>query len=474
MNEPKPISADAVRLLHESMEAHKRNDLQHSYQLLLGAVAEDPNLTGAWNNMGVLLHTWKRWAPAAVAFYRAHVLAPDMPAPLMNYAWNLHLAGRSAEALPLIIKVTEREGADALCWTNRSQIHLALDQVAEAHKAAAKAVEIGPTEAMPHLALGLALLRIGDYATGLREYEARFPYVLQDTLKYPYPMWRGEDITNKRLFIVGEQGLGDSVQFMRFIPWVAKLAAKIIVHTHAPCLQLFKDSLPANVEVHPIPRELPAADVYCPMMSLPVAMDYAAKDFKRSFYPYQNNYPSPFDFPADGVRRIGLCWAGDPRHDNDTWRSTTLTDLLPLGEIPNTQLYSFQIGARRADLDTVGANGLVKDLSPFINTVSDSMALMAHMDCVVSVDTAAVHIAGSIGVKTYMLTPRRGLDWRWQEGEGKTIWYPSVEMMRQKIVGDWPEVITRLRAILTHQFLQDPVSLADHPDLSPSMELVQG
>lgn len=470
MNEPQAISADAVRLLHESMEAHKRNDLTHAYQLLLAAVADDPNLTGAWNNMGVLLHGWKRWAPAAVAFYRAHKLAPDMPKPLMNYAWNLHLAGRSDEALPLILQITARPDADALAWTNRSQIHLALDQVSEAHKAACKAVELGPQEAMPHLALGLAKLRMGDYATGLREYEARFPYVLQEVLKYPYPLWRGENIKDKRLFIVGEQGLGDSVQFLRFIPEAIARAGEVIIHVHAPSYQLFKDNLPDTVKIFHIPQELPAADVYCPMMSLPVAMNYAIKDFKKSFYPYKVESKSKFIFPDNGVKRIGIVWAGDPRHDNDIWRSADLRDLLPLGEIPNAQLYALQLGARRSDLDAYGANGVVKDLSALINDAVDSAAIMKELDVLISVDTAAVHIAGSVGVKTYMILPRRGLDWRWMEGEGKTIWYPSVEMVRQKKIGDWAEVIQRLRVLLTDQFQPDHAPLEDRPNSSPSTE----
>lgn len=444
------VSSDGVRFFHESLEAEKRGDIQQTYQLLLSAVTEDPTIVGAWNNLGVVFHKWKRWAPAAAAFSRACKLAPQAIQPLMNHAWNLHLCGRSTEALPLIKRVTERPEADSLSWTNRSQIHLALDQVPLAIEAARKALQLAkPGEPMPQLALALALLRTGNYEEGLLHYEARFPYALPHVLQYPYPLWRGEDISEKRIFIVGEQGIGDSVQFMRFLPAVAARARQVIVHVHGPVLGLYRLNLPDNVEIQPIPREMPGADVFCPMVSLPVALHLTNADIKNSYYEYKlGDQPSKHVFPKDGIRRVGICWAGDPNHDNDKWRSGCLTDFLPLAEMNNVQLYSLQMGERRKDTDTIGTHGIVRDLSPYISDVLDTAKIIKEMDAVVTVDTSVAHIAGSVGTRTFLLIPRRGLDWRWEDGEGKTIWYPNTTMIRQKQVDGWGYVIDRVRSIL--------------------------
>lgn len=459
MSEPS-ISADAVRLFHESVDAQNKGDHNHAYHLLLAAVNNDPKLIGGWNNLGAMLHQWKRFGPAAIAFQKAHTLALTQSLPLMNYAWNLHLIGRSAEALDLIVQVTEREDATALAWVNRSQIHLALDQVMEADKAARKAVELGPNEAMPHLALALALLRLGDYASGLEEYAARFAYVpeLQELAKMPYDFWKpGMDISKKRLFIVGEQGVGDSIQFLRFVHDASQHAKETRVRVHAQCLRLFKDNLPSQIEIQPIPHEFPAADVYCPMLSLPVAMGYNAKAYKRSWHAYTINTPSPYEFPDDGAKRIGICWKGDPKHDNTRWRDCTLEMMLTLGEIPGCQLYSLQKEGR-SDIEAIGTHGVMHDLAPFINDVVDTMAICKRLDVVVTVDTSVAHMSGSVGTRTFLMTPRRGLDWRWSDGEDKTIWYPHMTMVRQGVVGDWLGVIQRIRRAIVALEKSDEVA----------------
>lgn len=451
------VSADAVRFFHEAQDVMQKGDLQQAHQLTIAALAEDPKVVGAWNLLGIIFHKWKRWHSAAAAFTRASNLAPTAIIPMMNRAWNLHLAGRSIEALPMIKQVTNQPNADALSWTNRSQIHIALDQVAEGIAAATKAVEIvkerGPKnnedQYMPRLALALATLRTGDYYNGLRHYEARFPYALTEALKYPYPLWRGEDLSDKRLFIVGEQGVGDSVQFLRFMPAVAAKAKKVIVHIHQPAVRLYKENCPDNVEVHPIPRELPMADYYCPTISLPVGLNISNEEIRNSWWQYKlPDMKKPFEFPDNGIKRIGISWAGDPKHDNDRWRSMKLEDMLPLAELPNTHIYSLQVGHRRADLDLVGTHGVIKDLSFHINDVCDTMRIMQDLDAVVTVDTSVAHMAGSIGVKTLLLIPRRGLDWRWEEGQGKTCWYPNTTMIRQKRVDDWEYVIDRVKRVL--------------------------
>lgn len=444
-------SSDAVRFFHQSIECEKNGDFMQAYQLLIGALSEDRNIPGVWHNLGVVLGKLKHFPAAAGAFYKSVQMVPDSPLCLSNYAWMLHLAGRSEQALPLIKNVIEKEPDKPNHWTNLSQIELALDHYEEALKAGARAVEIASGDIMARLALSLALLRTGDYQNGLREYEARFPYVLPQVLKYPYPAWRGEDISKQRLFIPCEQGIGDSVMFMRFIPEAAARARKVICYVHDNSLKLYRRNLPSNVELHPIPRELPPAEVFCPLLSLPVAMGLTNEQINNSFYEYKY---APIeshkkDFPK-GVLKIGICWAGDPNHDNDMYRSSNLKDFLRLAELPNVQLYSFQVGPRAVDLDTCGAHSIVRNMTPHLLNTNTTCALLAeHMDLVVTIDTAFAHMAASMGVKTYMLLGKQGVDWRWFDGQGVSTWYPSLTMMRQDRNGDWAGLIERVMMKIT-------------------------
>lgn len=447
----KSVSSDAVKFFHEALECDKRGDFAQSYQLLLAALNEDPLMSGAWNNLGVRLHEQRRWAPAAAAFAKALSFAPDAEAQRANYAWNLHHAGREKEALAIMADVVAKNPNSPQHWTNFAQINLTLNQIPEALEAAQKGIEIAPRDHMPMLALALAQLRSGEYAEGLKNFEARFPYipVLKEFLNYPYPMWRNQDISDKRLFIAAEQGLGDSVMFMRFIPEAIRRAKHTIVYVHDGCYKLFKRNLTGNVEVHPLPRALPAADVFTPLLSLPVAMGLTNEQIKGAYYQYKTSH-SPCELPKQPRwKRIGICWAGDAAHDNDRYRSSTLEAFMALGELPDTQLYSLQIGARTGELDTVAAHAVVQNMAPYLKNVMDTASFIRHeLDAVVTVDTSVAHIAGSTGKPTFVLLGKRAVDWRWQSGEGATPWYPSAKLVLQKETGNWNEVIARVKTEL--------------------------
>lgn len=443
------VSADGVRLFHESIAAEKSGDKGLSYQLLLASINEDDTLPGAWNNLGVRLHEQKKWAAAAAAFYRSYELAPQSMQTYANYAWNLHHAGRKDEALACMGIVIEKEPNDVKHWVNYSQVNLSLNKIDEALRAARRAHEINPDDTMARLSLALSLLRNGQYQEGLRYYEARFPYVpvLSEYLKYPYPMWRGEDISQKRLFIACEQGLGDSIMFLRFIPEAVKRAKKVIVYVHDSAFTLFRRSLPQSVELHAIPKEIPAADVFCPLISLPVALQLTNEQLSNS-YKELKTLDAPVQLPKTERKKIGICWAGDPNHDNDRSRSAKLDNFLSLAESNGIQLYSLQVGPRAQDTDLLGTHAVVNSLTPYLKSASDTMSIMRQMDAVVTVDTSTAHMAASVGVKTYTLIAKYGVDWRWGKGDGHTIWYPDMTLVQQMVEGSWKEPIEKVKELL--------------------------
>lgn len=448
-------NTDAVRLFHEALAADQANDLTSAFRLLVASVSADPTLAGAWNNLGMVLHRLGRNPAAVGAFYRSYQLACTIM-PLANYAWALHQSGRSEEALAIMIeKIIPQDPDNATHWVNLSQVNLTLNRIERALPAAEKAVALDPKAQEPRLALALAQLRAGQYAEGLRNYEARMTTnpVLGLLLKYPYAYWRGEDIGNKKLFIPCEQGLGDSVMMLPFIIAAAKLAKEVVIHTHPAAVKFYQRNLPTHkVKVFPTPCELPSdVGFYCPSFSLPIALRLSDEEIPATMHKlkYAPVHFSGLERKETNELRVGICWAGDVNHDSDKWRSSSLEDFLRLAEVPNVRLYSLQVGARSVDIDTLGAHGLVKDLAPFIRDVNDTVCLISqHLDVVVTVDTSVGHMAGAMDKQCYELMGNRSVDWRWRTGEGTAPWYPNTTMLRQKAVGDWAEVIERVKVEL--------------------------
>jgi len=450
----KSIAVSAVNIFNQAIAAENAGDEAMAYQLLIGALAEDPNLACAWHNLGAFLTRRRLWNSAAAAFARAHEFGPDNVQVQANYAWALHMSGRDDAALPLIQSAIDKETSNPQYWVNFSQVLLSCDELSKAYDAAKNAVQIRSDEPQSRLALALAALRLGDYQNGLREYENRMPYIpeLQQMMNYPYPLWRGEDLKDKTIFIPCEQGLGDSVMFLRFIPLVISRAKKVIIHCHDSCLKHFKYNIAqkcglTGVEIFPIPKELPgSADYFCPLLSLPVALNMSTEDILNAFWLHKTK-DSPIAKLKNKIN-IGICWAGDPKHDNDKHRSAKLEDFLSLAEIPNSQLYSLQLGARRKDLDDVGTHAIIRDIGGYIKDALDTAGIAKQtLDYVVSVDTAPVHIAGSVGCKVFALIGDKGVDWRWQTGTGQSCWYPNVALVRAR--KGYSDAVKQVRDIIS-------------------------
>lgn len=444
-------NADAVRFFHEALAADQANDTQSAFQLNLASVSADPTMPGTWNNLGTILNKLRKYPAAAAAFHRSHLLCPESPLPIANYAWALQLSGRSEEALATVVdKLLPKDPDNAHHYTNLSQINLTLNHPDRALLAAETAIAKGDMRDEATLVLGLSQLRLGRYAEGLKNYEARMRVnpILKLLLSYPFPFWRGEDLTDKRLYIPCEQGLGDSVMALPFIIEAAKRAKQVIVHSHTPALKFYQRNLSAkNIKVFPSPAELPPTDYYCPTFSLPIALGLDDAGITNAMHKlkYAPVHFTGFERKDPKELRIGIAWAGDPAHDNDKWRSANLEAFLRLAEVPNARLFSLQVGNRKADIDVLGAHGTIKDCSPFVRDVNDTAAFIAqHLDVVVCVDTSVGHIAGAVGKRSYILMGKQSVDWRWQTGEGQAPWYPNTTMMRQKTAGDWASLIERV------------------------------
>jgi tetratricopeptide (TPR) repeat protein len=432
----------AVNLVHQSEAARKRGDKGVAKKLIQAALAVDDTLPGAWYNLGSDLHNEGNRVAAIAALRRCGELAGEEPYSLTNLGWNLQLEGRFEEARDILLRAINANIDLPLGWSNLSLAYNSLHKPVEAISAAREAVKLAPDDAQHHMALAFALMMAGHWPEGLKEYEWRFQYKMPEFLAYPMPRWDGGYV--ETLFAPAEQGLGDTLQFGRFVEWAAARVGTLIAPVQEELYDLACGSLALlpNVQVLRMPCAIPPADAFCPLMSLPVAMgfdDDAVADTPHDWLGEGWKTGETFNFPGSR-KKIGIIWAGSADQDNDRHRSATVEDFLGLYEAKGVQLYSFQVGDRAKECRKYAP--LVIDLAPRIRDFTDTAALMCEMDAIVSVCTSTAHLAGSLGLKTHIVLPRHGQHFVWGHSGSETPWYPTARLHRQERIGDWASVIS--------------------------------
>jgi len=428
-------------MLDRALTAIKANDHQGAYRDLVSCTETEPGNPAIWYHLGTALQGMKKWNAAAVAFARSNQLFPNDPQTITNYAWNMHLSGRTEEALPLLRKAIEIAPDLALGHTDLAQVLLMLGDREEAIVEARKAVDLDQQNSIHQMSLAFALMMDGQYLEGFKYYNSRFAFNMQEFLNYPYMRWNGEPVDT--LFLVCEQGLGDSIQMMRYFPDAALRCKKVILYCQKELLTLFEAHCPKNVELHPMPKPLPNADVWCGTMSLPVAL--AVSDATPKVYPYVK--PTKKPKKRKGMH-VGICWFGDPKHDLNHARSIPLKEFLVLAEIPDVTIYSLQFGKASEDIAEIAAHGIVKDLSPRCIGMMATADEIAKLDLVISIDTSTAHLSAALGVPTWLLLNRYGCDWRWGQVAFGTLWYPSMKIYRKELNETWETVMLWVKIAL--------------------------
>ncbi len=425
--------------LQASLQAAQQGDAFAAYRLLVSAVAEDPENADAWYRLGCSLHDHQKYPAAVTAFTRSISLRPGDHQALTNLGLNLGLVGRYREALHTLDRAVAVSPEGALDWLHRSQILHTMGNSA-ATGSARKAVELAPDLPLSHMALSFCLMGDGNWLEGFREYEWRFRYKLPEFLTYPYPLWRGEETGT--LLIQAEQGLGDTIQMMRYVRVAACGCERVKWLVHKELYSLAQGYVDAraelDIEVMAMPCPIPSADAFVPMMSLPVVLEIADVEC------------DPYISVKAGLRvsdrdlHVGIVWAGSPDHENARHRDMPLEALLPLAEIPGVVLHSLQIGARRTDVDELGVHGILRDRSGEIMDMADTARVVAGLDLVICVDTAVGHLAGAMGKEVWLLVNQRSRDWRWLRSGETTDWYSSMRIFMRTLDEGWDDLVSRV------------------------------
>ena len=387
------------------------------------AVQLNPLFYGTYNDLGIMLKDKMRFDEAVICFQTALGLNPRFLESYINLGNTLQAKGLIDEAVA--------------CFQ--------------------KAVQLCPDSAYAHYNLSLALLQSGNFREGWEKYERRRDIEGLSYLRthFSQPLWDGSDMRGGAVLLLGEQGFGDIIQFVRYAPFVTQRNARLILCCHKELKSLMQN-VDGIQEVVTYGEQLPEFAAYCPLLSLPFIFRSLIENIPTNI-PYirvdTSLSPQWEETIQSGSSRLkaGLVWSGNPDNASLLYKSCLLQTFSPLAELDDVTFYSLQKGAAAAQAKNPPRGMNLIDYTEEINDFADTAALIQHLDLVISVDTAVAHLAGALGKPVWTLLPYPP-DWRWMLNREDSPWYPSMRLFRQCSPGDWEPVIahigTELRKLL--------------------------
>jgi Flp pilus assembly protein TadD len=444
--------SNAAQTIEQALRLHERGDAEAALRLYREVLAQHPDSPLAQHFIGVIHYQRGELSAALPMLERTVALRPEEPEFHNNLGLALAAADRTVEAIAAYRAALALRPNHAVAWNNLGLALQLQNDVREGIDAFRHALALKPDFARARWNLALALLLDGQFAEGWREYEVRLllPELGGNESRLPGPLWDGLEPAGKVLLVPIEQGLGDTVQFGRYATLLAAAGARCVLRCPDKLAPLLA-TIPGVAEVSIEGEPLPAYDAYLPLLSLPRVFGTTPATIPATV-PYleapaaERAAARAALARAGATRRVGLCWAGNPRHGNDRRRSLTLAELAPLFAVPGITWFSLQAGDAAAQLaSTPAARGVVP--LPAGTALVDTAARIAELDLVISVDTGIAHLAGALARPTWLLLPFAP-DWRWQLGRDDSPWYPTLRLFRQPRPGDWPEVVARIAAAL--------------------------
>lgn len=445
-----PGNAAALRLL--GLVLHEAGRLHEAAEIYGRAFALDSSDHVIASNLGACLPELGTLDEAIAACEHALLLKPDHAPAWTNLGIILEKQERTEDAVAAHRCAVV---ADPVYAKGHANLAVALRNAGEIDEALAvshRAIALDPEQPLAQYNHAHFLLMNGDFSNGFETYRWRRKCkTLSDgdpTLSEPE--WQGEPLHGRTLLLFAEYGLGDALHFVRYLPMVAARGGRFILQVQPALVSLLRQL--RDVTVIPRGEVLPPFDLQVPLMSLPRIFG-TTLDTVPADVPYL--HPDPEKLPRwraalGGVTalKVGVVWAGNPRHKGDRQRSLSAEAVLPRLVMPGVQLYSLQKEPRAEDAPVLTALGNdIIDLAPALNDFSDTAAAVAALDLVVAVDTSVAHLAGALGRPVWMLTPY-ALDWRWLRDREDSPWYPTMRLFRQRAPREWDDPLMRLSAAL--------------------------
>lgn len=392
-------------------------------------------------NQGQTLLQHGHVAAATVQYSRALALLPDDVDCQADLALALIMAKRLEDAEAVLSRAIRSAPNVARLHRHLAHVYKHSGRLELALQSAARALKLSPH---PQLKVEYAdlLLSVGRYEEAWRYHDSRLDTNHARLKALPMPIWRGESLEGRSIFVYQEEAFGDAIQMLRYVPMLREQAGAVFLHVANALVRLARNSFPGIV-VADTAAPIPKADLHCPMLSLP-----------GRFGTTLANIPQPPYLASDAGRsqsrntqrlNVGLVWAAGPKNSS---RSMTLGTMLTICEAVTTAaFFGMQVGASAAEIADCGAEDILTNLSPRMADFADTAATIEDMDLIVTIDTSVAHLAGAMGRRCFVLLPFVP-DSRWMRDRSDSPWYPSIRLFRQKRPGDWSEPLREVREAL--------------------------
>jgi len=423
------------------------------------AIALQPDHAEALNNLGAQFESRGDTGEAIACYRRALAIQPGFPEAHNNLGNVLLAEGRVDEALASYQAAVARRPDYAEAHNNLGNALQAAGRLDDALGSHDRALALKPDFAAARWNKAFALLLKGDYAAGWPLFEARWalPGNHPDTPQFSSPLWLGDaplaaPLAGRTLLVHHEQGLGDTLQMLRYVPLLAAQGCRVLVQVPAS-LAVLAATVPGVAAVVTANEPLPGHDLHVPCMSLPLACGTTLATIPAEV---------PYLFTPESVRsawherlgprtrrRIGLAWSGSTAHRNDRQRSLPLQLIQPVLDT-DAEFHSLQKEYRPADLALLEADARLRDWSAQLGDLADTAGLVDALDLVITVDTAVAHLAGALGKPVWLLLPSTP-DYRWLLHRSDSPWYPTMRLFRQPATGDWAAVLAGIVAALAER-----------------------
>lgn len=452
-----PKNQKALQLF--GLAKHNNQKYQEAINIFQEAIEIDVNNAENYNNLGLCYANMGDYKAATEMIKKALELNPKCSYMHSNLGLQYRHLNEIELAIDCFKKSLDLEQTD-LTWGMLGGCYGERKELKEAENCFKKAIELNPNFAGAHVDLANVYHLQGRWDEAWEEYEWRDQVFEQlkvwKNLYDPNKKWAGQDLKGKKIVIHGEQGFGDTIQFFRYVSCLKD--AYTILHCNEDLGVLFKKYVNEVFVEEPalISKDaLPEHDYHCSILSLPYLLK--VKETPN----FQLEIEESFELQEfSNFFKVGIVWAGNPQHPNDKNRSCHLSYFKKLEGLPNVKLFSlvkdvrpriYRFSKEIVDLISGTEEMKIIDLSSNLKNYIETSKIINSLDLVITVDTSVLHLAGSLGKKTWGLIPYNS-DWRWGQNSKSTIWYPSVELFRQSKPGDWEgvfnEVFLRLKELL--------------------------
>ena len=412
------------------------------------AIQFNPTLPDVYNNLGLVLQEKGKLDEAITCYQKALQVNPDYTDAYYNLGNACNDSGQIDEAIIYYKKALKLNPNYIDAYNN---LGITLQEKGHIHEAITyyqRALQFNPNDADAHWNMSLAFLLSGNFKQGWKEYEWRFKVKEFFQRTFPQRSWDGADIAGSTILLYAEQGLGDTIQFIRYAPLVAQRGAKVVVECQKELTSLLQN-VEGIYKVISQGEPLPEFDVHYPLLSLPLLFNTTLESIPATI-PYININPVLVQKWREKVKidnsklKIGLVWAGRQRNKKERCRSCSLDTFSPFAQIDDITFYSLQKGEAAKQSKNPPKGMKLIDYTEEIHDFSDTAAFIENFDLIISIDTVVAHLAGALGKPVWTLIPFSP-DWRWMLNREDSPWYPTMRIFRQQAIGEWESVIVHIK-----------------------------